>query len=157
MIKLPKSLTTVTTLSKSVALLLLIALPFLGFMMGIKYQAAVDHNFQLSNINYSLNYKVSPTAGSTVGKVTITEEDRGKIVTVHVGNEIIFSLRSGFTWKANFSNSNIVKEIISNNSHLTYEAVKLGTTQVTLLGDPACYPHCMIPSAALSLTLNVIK
>src|SRR5258706_2425900 len=123
MIKLPKSLTTVTTLSKSVALLLLIALPFLGFMMGIKYQAAVDHNFQLSNINYSLNYKVSPTAGSTTGKVTITEEDRGKIVVAHVGNKIIFSLRNGFTWKINFSNRNIVKEINGNNSQLTYEAI----------------------------------
>ncbi|SRR5258706_1524301 len=155
MIKLPKSLTTVTTLSKSVALLLLIALPFIGFMMGVKYQAAVDHNFQLSNIDYSLNYKVSPTAGSAVGKVTITEGDRGKIVMAHVGNEIIFSLRSGFTWKVNFSNRNIVKQINSNNSQLTYEAVKQGTTLVTLVGDPACYPHCMIPSAALSLTLTV--
>lgn len=37
--KLPKSLTTVTLLSRLVALGLLVVLPFLGFYVGIKYQA----------------------------------------------------------------------------------------------------------------------
>lgn len=39
--KLPKSLTTITRFSKTVALILFIALPFIGFYLGIKYQKAI--------------------------------------------------------------------------------------------------------------------
>lgn len=35
---LPKKFTTVTTFSKIVALILFIALPFIGFLLGIRYQ-----------------------------------------------------------------------------------------------------------------------
>ena len=40
--KLPKSLTTVTPLSRTVAAIVLIALPFIGFIYGMKYQERVD-------------------------------------------------------------------------------------------------------------------
>src|SRR3989344_261472 len=40
--KLPKELTTVTPLSKYLALFLLIALPFIGFYLGFKYQEVFD-------------------------------------------------------------------------------------------------------------------
>jgi len=39
---LPKSLTTVTSLSKTLALLLFIALPIIGFYLGIHYQKALN-------------------------------------------------------------------------------------------------------------------
>ena len=39
---LPKSLTTVTQLSKTLALILLVALPFIGFYFGTQYQKTVD-------------------------------------------------------------------------------------------------------------------
>lgn len=39
---LPKSLTTVTPLSKTLAMLLFITLPFLGFFAGINYQQKID-------------------------------------------------------------------------------------------------------------------
>jgi hypothetical protein len=38
---LPKSFTTVTTLSKILALMMFISLPFLGFYLGMKYQIAI--------------------------------------------------------------------------------------------------------------------
>src|SRR3989344_5172551 len=40
--KLPKELTTVTPLSKYLALFLLIALPFIGFYVGFKYQEQIN-------------------------------------------------------------------------------------------------------------------
>lgn len=40
--KLPKYLTTVTPLSKTIALILFILLPFLGFYFGRIYQQAID-------------------------------------------------------------------------------------------------------------------
>lgn len=39
---LPKSLTTVTTFSKIIALILFILMPFIGFYIGIKYQKTLD-------------------------------------------------------------------------------------------------------------------
>jgi hypothetical protein len=39
---LPKALTTVTVLSKTLALILFITLPFIGFYIGRQYQKAVD-------------------------------------------------------------------------------------------------------------------
>jgi len=39
--KLPKELTTVTPLSKNIALLLFATLPIVGFLMGMRYQQAV--------------------------------------------------------------------------------------------------------------------
>jgi|SRR5579872_653347 len=40
--KLPKSMTTVTTFSKTLALILFVVLPFLGFYLGTLYQKNVD-------------------------------------------------------------------------------------------------------------------
>jgi hypothetical protein len=40
--KLPKSLTTVTTFSKILAMILFVVLPFLGFYLGIKYQEGIQ-------------------------------------------------------------------------------------------------------------------
>lgn len=39
---LPKELTTVTKLSKYLALFLFIALPFVGFFLGVRYQEMMD-------------------------------------------------------------------------------------------------------------------
>lgn len=42
--KVPKNLRTVTPLSKLIALILFIALPFIGFALGMQYQASIDLN-----------------------------------------------------------------------------------------------------------------
>jgi hypothetical protein len=47
--KLPKSLTTVTTFSKILAMALFIALPFLGFYLGMKYQEGLLVKTDLNN------------------------------------------------------------------------------------------------------------
>lgn len=43
---LPKELATVTPLSKTLAMILFIALPFIGFYFGMRYQSMVDLNKQ---------------------------------------------------------------------------------------------------------------
>lgn len=40
--KLPKSLTTITPLSKTIAFILFIVLPFVGFYLGMQYQKTMD-------------------------------------------------------------------------------------------------------------------
>jgi hypothetical protein len=70
--RLPKSLTTVTTFSKSLALILFIALPFLGFYLGFNYASILDQSNQNSqtviqkiNINLSSFKLKNETASPT--------------------------------------------------------------------------------------------
>ncbi len=51
MYKLPKSLTTVTRVSKTIALIMFIALPFIGFYVGMRYQQEL---ISLQFANYSI-------------------------------------------------------------------------------------------------------
>ncbi|MDO8658096.1 MAG: hypothetical protein Q7K55_05120 [Candidatus Levybacteria bacterium] len=61
--KLPKELTTVTILSKTIALIMFILLPFIGFMLGIRYQEMVDliERQELYNNLTSINRTPTPT------------------------------------------------------------------------------------------------
>jgi hypothetical protein len=56
--KLHKSLTTVTPFSKAIALILFITLPFLGFILGMQYQATID--ISLMAIPYERGSLVTP-------------------------------------------------------------------------------------------------
>lgn len=40
--KLPKELTTVTTLSKTIALIMFVTMPIIGFFLGMRYQETLD-------------------------------------------------------------------------------------------------------------------
>lgn len=53
---LPKSLTTVTALSKTLAAILFIILPFLGFFLGMQYQKGIAGQ---NNINTTINHTPS--------------------------------------------------------------------------------------------------
>lgn len=53
--ELPKSLTTVTPISKYLALVLFILLPFVGFYAGMKYQKSITPNMALKS-----NLKLQP-------------------------------------------------------------------------------------------------
>jgi len=59
---LPKELTTVTTVSKTVALLMFIVLPICGFFIGMHYQAALDAPSQLIPVHQNpIQPSLSPT------------------------------------------------------------------------------------------------
>lgn len=58
--KIPKYWTTVTTFSKTIALILFIALPFIGFWFGLSYQQILD-----LNRNYSYGLPVKPSNSVT--------------------------------------------------------------------------------------------
>ena len=62
--EIPKSLTTVTNLSKTIALILFITLPFIGFLLGMTYQKGVTRK-DSNQINV---IKVSPTKAVTTDK-----------------------------------------------------------------------------------------
>ncbi|MDO8610221.1 MAG: hypothetical protein Q7R95_06740 [bacterium] len=57
---LHKELTTVTLLSKRIALIMFITLPIIAFLFGMKYQQAIYSSNQLSNFSSTIT-KVTPT------------------------------------------------------------------------------------------------
>jgi hypothetical protein len=59
--KISKAWTTVTPLSKALALLLFIALPFIGFYLGMEYQKRISPQLIKSNTDVP-SHTISPTA-----------------------------------------------------------------------------------------------
>lgn len=66
--QLPKELTTVTPLSKAIALLFFITLPILAFVFGMNYQKAIENN-QISPIQ-SIKVFPSPVVQPSIGVKT---------------------------------------------------------------------------------------
>src|SRR3989344_1976481 len=85
---LPKELTTVTPLSKIVALILFIFLPILGFHFGIKYQQLI------TNTNFT--YLTSPSL--TPGPIVVNDTGSWKTYT---DNKNDFSLKYPSDWEVN--------------------------------------------------------
>lgn len=65
---LPQELTTVTRLSKTLAVILFLALPFVGFFIGMQYQQAFDAATEQNSapiIQYQPVPSISPTISPT--------------------------------------------------------------------------------------------
>lgn len=77
---LPASLTTVTRLSKRLALILFIALPFLGFLFGMKWQEMLDSQNQQATTFEHVAPHPTPTIteASQDESADITAKDNGK-------------------------------------------------------------------------------
>ena len=126
--KLPKSLTTVTPFSKTLALVMFIIFPLAGFYIGMQYQKALDVYQSYSLIN----------TGSAKDETTITVDmsSIGKVQYAHVGNTVIVSLPTNFTWGIDISPDGILQST-STGTH-TYKAMKEGTITIMANGRPQC-------------------
>ncbi len=68
---LPKAFTTVTPLSKALAMILFIAFPFIGFYIGMQYQKMLTSSHSLSSISptQEVPYQTKELCESQTGKV----------------------------------------------------------------------------------------
>ena len=82
--KVSKKYTTVTPLSKTLALILFIALPFIGFRLGMQYQHGLDVAMQDPNF--------SP---SVISDVTFSCADNKKIRALFYAKHVELSLSDG--------------------------------------------------------------
>lgn len=68
--KLPKSLTTITTFSKLIALFIFITFPILGFFLGMQYQSSINtYNTKVPTMN------ISPTKTTYISPTTTNQND----------------------------------------------------------------------------------
>lgn len=74
---LPKSLTTVTTFSKLIALLMFVTFPFIGFYLGMVYEQKVTPIIQEVAVNQPANLSPTPTPDPTANWKTYTNAKIG--------------------------------------------------------------------------------
>lgn len=98
----PNPLTTVTPLSKTLALILFVVLPFLGFYLGMRYQLALSvpvptslvNTNQVNRTNNSFANLTQPQASPTPSTNNETENRK-----VYVSPKLNFSFRYPMDWQ----------------------------------------------------------
>ena len=153
--KLPKSVTTVTPFSKTLALLMFILFPLAGFYIGMQYQKALD-----AYALYSSNFLTSVgTNQATTVKIDMSSID--KIVYAHVGNIISISLPTNFTWGISVAPENILfiaqtGDAATNGPKMVYTASKEGKVTITANGKPKCLPGHLCSMLVIPFTTTLI-
>lgn len=108
---LPKSLTTVTPLSKTLAMILFIALPFLGFLLGMQYQEVID--FQNQQVTAPVTLKPHPAPS------TIAQPSRSTASAETANWKTYKNSEYSFKYPANF----IIKERQNRYSFMTTQKI----------------------------------
>jgi hypothetical protein len=136
--RLPKSLTTVTPFSKALAMILFILLPFVGFYLGMNYQAAISPEVS-SFSQQSIQITPTPTAVPVV-------------TTVKCGNEIC---NSNQKCESTVCPLYIIKGQPNSNCKSTYKCINLisstPSSTPNCIKRPACLdakPRCLIAEPA---------
>ncbi|MDO8610223.1 MAG: hypothetical protein Q7R95_06750 [bacterium] len=89
---LPKELTTVTALSKKIALIMFVALPIIAFLFGMKYQQIISFSYKLPLLSSPSKNIVSTIIPSLPLTPSQTSQDE-------TANWKIFTSQYGFTLK----------------------------------------------------------
>lgn len=122
--KLPESWTTVTLLSKILAIILLVSLPFIGFYLGVKYQKNIYIENNISKIKVNTEETKIITNTPTLKK---TEDQQFSRIAVTK-----FNLAIPNSWKAQISSQStsefsgrfIIPDV---NSEMTFISVQAGS------------------------------
>lgn len=149
--KLPQSLTTVTTFSKILALLLFIVFILGAFRLGMKYQRLVDMK-AVPTVALSPTHSAgsgSPTNSSpsavqeNAQTITITQDDNGKTIGTKVGDKVLVSLSDSLNWTVSLSNNTVLQAAPDGVFYIhptqgRYRAVAPGTVDVIAQGRVKC-------------------
>jgi len=101
--------------------------------------------------------------GPSVGEEkTVTLDDRGKTVSLAVGDDFLLKLGEQYTWDISVSDQSIISRIrnitVIRGAQGVYHALKPGTATLTASGDPLCrqsQPACAMPSILFEVTIEV--
>lgn len=103
---------------------------------------------------------IPPQTGD--GGLTITLADNGKTIGMKVGDTVLLKLGYEYDWNITIADETIISRVknimVINGAQGVYQALKAGTTVMSISGDPACRastPPCMMPSMLFQVTIVV--
>ena len=138
-----KFFTTITPFSRTLALILFILFPILGFYLGVSFQkskVAVDY------------IPISSCIGVRNSKdIVINIADNNKTFDAVLGDVITVNLPKNFTWDL----TNGPDEILLQKSQNTYLANKKGVAVIQAFGNPACQKGMLCSDLAVNLQFTV--
>lgn len=126
--KLPSSLTTVTPLSKFLALVLFITLPFLGFFIGMQYQ-------QQMYSSESEVISISPSQTPPTTQLNVANEWKDFI-------DKDFQLQYPRTWSSQIINDTLSFQDNSGKTIMTLSSFNPALVGITYCGANANDPRC---------------
>ncbi|MFA7249729.1 MAG: hypothetical protein WC273_08870 [Dehalococcoidia bacterium] len=92
----------------------------------------------------------------------ITLDQHGSTVTLHVGDRVLLMLGETYTWTVDPLDTNVVRRVpgiaVIRGAQGVYEAVGVGSTDLSATGDPLCrqaVPACAQPSRLFRVHLVV--
>lgn len=103
---------------------------------------------------------IPPQTGD--GGLTISLADNGKTIEMNVGDTALLKLGNEYDWNISIADESIISRVknimVINGAQGVYQALKAGTTVMSVSGDPACRastPPCMMPSLLFQVTIVV--
>ena len=109
----------------------------------------------------------SPTAMAATdtpanGQKNVTIDDRGKTITMNVGESFLLNLGEIYNWDVSVSDQNVLSRVkniaVIRGAQGVYLAHQPGTITLSATGDPACRqskPACAMPSLLFTVTVVV--
>jgi hypothetical protein len=99
---------------------------------------------------------------ATDGGLTVTQADNGKTIEMKVGDTFLLNLGYDYNWNITISDESVLSRVknimVINGAQGVYQALKAGTTTMSISGDPVCRastPPCMAPSLMIQVTVVV--
>ncbi len=126
---LPKSLTTVTTLSKTIALFLFILLPFAGFYAGYKYREGTHPNFQA--IEQIQNSTTAIDSNETSGWKTLSTEYHN---AHRISNDSVSVFNINFSFKYPPNYKVLRNSIVTNDPNLGDNVTPVAAGSIAAIG-----------------------
>ncbi|MFN8496447.1 MAG: hypothetical protein U0641_01210 [Anaerolineae bacterium] len=90
--------------------------------------------------------------------VTVTYRDNNSTLNVQRSSTIVLALDLGgggfFNWRDVTVDPTYLKPIAPSHQGI-FQAQRTGTTTITAVGDPKCYPRCLAPSVLFTLKVVI--
>ncbi len=103
--------------------------------------------------------KVKVVAPTPVARsVTVTQADASAPITLAKGQQLVVNLSAAaaFTWSTPAAaNATILMRLSGSPGHATFRAVGVGSTSVSAVQSPDCYPACLPPSKLVQFRVIV--
>lgn len=120
-------------------------------------------NVHFDGVSGQVSTKFNLTALAPPRTINVTQADSGRTYSLTRGTRLVVELSGPtiYTWTAPVSsNPSVVKRLASSSSNATlttFVAQMKGESRITAVGNPTCYPQCLMASRLFTITATVVS